>query len=288
RTTPIRIDIKSDSLGVGKQEEEEQYHAESTAKRKALDSERMLEETAEKRAQREAGAMKKEEIRRELVEVNRPFYCELCDKQYTKIAEYEVHLNSYDHHHKKVSGMVEGMAEHGVMDDFEVADLTCYENPILSGAAKTDKDKQREKERKREERELKKMQEAAAKRAGGGISASTATTETKVTPVAVGGGGGGWTTPSEPAPGGWATATDELAKPSAGNGGWAQPSMAESGGGWTTAGGAAVQGGWSTPEVNTSLTPEPAPAAVPKPTGLSFGLGKKPVGGGIKFGLGKK
>lgn len=75
---------------------------ESTAKRKALDSEKMLEETAEKRAYREATAQKKEEVKRELVEVNRAFYCELCEKQYTKIAEYEMHLNSYDHHHKKV------------------------------------------------------------------------------------------------------------------------------------------------------------------------------------------
>lgn len=30
------------------------------------------------------------------------FRCELCDKQYNLVAEYNVHLSSYDHNHKKV------------------------------------------------------------------------------------------------------------------------------------------------------------------------------------------
>lgn len=100
---PIRIDIKEDSLGVGKAEEEEAYHASSTAKRKALDSEKQLEETEEERLQRERRVEKKQMIERELEEVKRAFYCEICDKQYNKISEYEQHLQSYDHHHKKVS-----------------------------------------------------------------------------------------------------------------------------------------------------------------------------------------
>ena len=32
----------------------------------------------------------------------RPFYCELCNKQYKIATEYEAHLSSYDHGHKKV------------------------------------------------------------------------------------------------------------------------------------------------------------------------------------------
>ena len=31
------------------------------------------------------------------------FYCAVCDKQYAKVTEYENHLSSYDHHHKKRS-----------------------------------------------------------------------------------------------------------------------------------------------------------------------------------------
>jgi len=33
--------------------------------------------------------------------MNKEFYCKLCNKQYTKIMEYEAHLSSYDHNHKK-------------------------------------------------------------------------------------------------------------------------------------------------------------------------------------------
>lgn len=76
----------------------------STAKRKALGSEKQLEETAEERQQRESKAEKQQLIAEELKQVKRAFYCELCDKQYSKIAEYEQHLQSYDHHHKKVRG----------------------------------------------------------------------------------------------------------------------------------------------------------------------------------------
>lgn len=32
------------------------------------------------------------------------FYCELCDKKYVRHQQYENHINSYDHHHKQVSG----------------------------------------------------------------------------------------------------------------------------------------------------------------------------------------
>lgn len=32
---------------------------------------------------------------------NEVFYCTMCSKQYVIVAEYEAHLSSYDHHHKK-------------------------------------------------------------------------------------------------------------------------------------------------------------------------------------------
>ncbi|PKY43908.1 G-patch-domain-containing protein, partial [Rhizophagus irregularis] len=102
RKEPIRIDIKSDSLGVGKLEEENYYHATSTAKRKALDSEKIAEETEEERVQRQNKVQKQESIKKELENINAAFYCALCDKQYTKISEYETHLSSYDHNHRKV------------------------------------------------------------------------------------------------------------------------------------------------------------------------------------------
>jgi len=57
RKEPIRIDIKSDSLGVGKLEEENYYHTTSTARRKALDSEKIAEETEEERVQRQVSSL---------------------------------------------------------------------------------------------------------------------------------------------------------------------------------------------------------------------------------------
>lgn len=30
------------------------------------------------------------------------FFCELCDKGYQRISEYENHLSSYEHNHRKV------------------------------------------------------------------------------------------------------------------------------------------------------------------------------------------
>ncbi|CAG8443543.1 13207_t:CDS:2 [Cetraspora pellucida] len=139
RKEPIRIDTKSDCLGVGKLEEENFYHVVSTAKRKALDSEKIAEETEEERQQRQNKVQKQESIKKELEIINSAFYCALCDKQYTKITEYETHLSSYDHNHRK---RFKEMKE-----------------TINRPVAKLDK--KREKERKREEKEMARLQQAA-------------------------------------------------------------------------------------------------------------------------------
>ena len=102
RIDPIRIELKDDCLGVGKAEEYTSTHISTTAKRKATDFEKQLEETEEQRVERELKVEKKQAIAKELEEVKRVFYCELCDKQYKKISEFEQHLQSYDHHHRKV------------------------------------------------------------------------------------------------------------------------------------------------------------------------------------------
>ncbi|CAI2168938.1 3632_t:CDS:2 [Funneliformis geosporum] len=143
RKEPIRIDIKTDSLGVGKLEEENYYHSTSTARRKALDSEKIAEETEEERVQRQNKVQKQESIKKELETINAAFYCALCDKQYTKISEYETHLSSYDHNHRKR-----------------------FKEMKESNRPTAKLDRKREKERKREEKELARMQQAALLRAG--------------------------------------------------------------------------------------------------------------------------
>lgn len=147
RVDPIRIDLKMDALGVGKAEELMDYHISSTAQRRALDSEKQLEETEEEKLKRQMETLKKEEVKSDIKETLRAFYCELCDKQYSKISEYEQHLQSYDHHHKK-----------------RFKDMR--DTSKKSEGAIAERESRRERERKREERENRRIHEAMLKKSG--------------------------------------------------------------------------------------------------------------------------
>src|ERR1700733_14441491 len=48
---------------------------------------------------------KKEAIKSEITTSLRSFYCELCDKQYQNVTQYNEHIRSYAHTHKQVSLM---------------------------------------------------------------------------------------------------------------------------------------------------------------------------------------
>ncbi|KAI8391216.1 uncharacterized protein BYT42DRAFT_556057 [Radiomyces spectabilis] len=303
RLEPIRTELKEDSLGVGKAEEEQSYHISSTARRKALDSEKQLEETEEDRAKREMKAQKKEAIQRELEEVKRAFYCELCDKQYKKISEYEQHLQSYDHHHRK-----------------RFKDMR--EQTKKSAVALNEQKKKREREKKREERELRRIQETAQKRMNdlekeGKKPVTSIPKPSPSSSSASGtGGGGGWTNvnplPASAASSGWTTVTAATAvtptssAPSAG--GWASVPAAS---GWTAVTSSTTQPtSTATPPSNplpsvqptasspTSISTTPATEALlstnsgnkPQTQGaskFSFGLPQKKPGG-FQFGLKKK
>ena len=43
---------------------------------------------------------KKAAVQTEISTTLRAFYCELCDKQFQNVAQYDEHTNSYAHHHK--------------------------------------------------------------------------------------------------------------------------------------------------------------------------------------------
>ena len=47
-------------------------------------------------------AEKERKMNEVLLEMNKAFYCELCDRQYTKYSERDNHINSYSHHHQQV------------------------------------------------------------------------------------------------------------------------------------------------------------------------------------------
>lgn len=47
-------------------------------------------------------AVREQKIQTEVKEIKKVFYCDLCNKQYKLAMEFEVHLSSYDHNHRKV------------------------------------------------------------------------------------------------------------------------------------------------------------------------------------------
>ncbi|ERN02046.1 hypothetical protein AMTR_s00045p00127020 [Amborella trichopoda] len=96
---PIRAGIRDPKLGVGKQEQDDFFTAEENVQRRKLDVE--LEETEEHAKKREVIAEREQKIQTEVKEIRKVFFCELCNKQYKLAMEFEVHLSSYDHNHRK-------------------------------------------------------------------------------------------------------------------------------------------------------------------------------------------
>ncbi|MCO5587135.1 hypothetical protein L7F22_041082 [Adiantum nelumboides] len=96
---PIRAKSRDAKLGLGKQEQDDYYTAEENVHRKKLEVE--LEETEELLKRREVEAEREQKIQSEVKEIRKVFFCELCNKQYKLAMEFETHLSSYDHNHKK-------------------------------------------------------------------------------------------------------------------------------------------------------------------------------------------
>ncbi|KAL6963536.1 hypothetical protein U1Q18_035625 [Sarracenia purpurea var. burkii] len=96
---PIKSGMRDPKLGIGKQEEDDFFTAEENIQRKKLDIE--VEETEEIAKKREVIAEREQKIQTEVKEIRKVFYCELCNKQYKLAVEFEAHLSSYDHNHRK-------------------------------------------------------------------------------------------------------------------------------------------------------------------------------------------
>ncbi|MFQ6663648.1 hypothetical protein Gotur_031088 [Gossypium turneri] len=119
-------DEQDPKLGIGKQEEDDFFTAEENIQRRKLDIEvEETEEHAKKREQKAAYSIyvclligmvyhrgtstsealvlaeREQKIQTEVKEIRKVFYCELCNKQYKLAMEFEVHLSSYDHNHRK-------------------------------------------------------------------------------------------------------------------------------------------------------------------------------------------
>ncbi|KAH7979920.1 hypothetical protein HPB49_011947 [Dermacentor silvarum] len=75
------------------------YAEETTEKRRTLEIEK--EETEELKLKYKAVQEKEKVAQEALATLKANFYCDLCDKQYTKHQEFDNHINSYDHAHKQ-------------------------------------------------------------------------------------------------------------------------------------------------------------------------------------------
>ncbi|KAG5525553.1 hypothetical protein RHGRI_032005 [Rhododendron griersonianum] len=100
-TEPIKSGMRDPKLGIGKQEEDDYFTAEENIQRRKLDI--ALEETEEIAKKREVIAEREQKIQTEVKEIRKVFFCELCNKQYKLAVEFEAHLSSYDHNHRKVN-----------------------------------------------------------------------------------------------------------------------------------------------------------------------------------------
>ncbi|KAI9352126.1 hypothetical protein BDR26DRAFT_797845 [Obelidium mucronatum] len=158
RVDPVPFVHKADKEGVGKSEEVEEKHVESTRTRKALESEVIAAESDEQRAKREIAVSEIIRVKEEIKAVTRPFYCELCDKQYTKISEFDMHLSSYDHNHKQVYFLFVWYYSPVLLRFKDMQEMS--KRGGLPGVASSKRARE-DKEKAREEREFKRLQEAA-------------------------------------------------------------------------------------------------------------------------------
>jgi hypothetical protein len=101
RLEPVKVDSAVGMLGLGKAAEYDEVSAQATAQRKRLEAELQACETEDRRQKRELEAKKQHIIQETITNQNRPFFCDLCNKQYKTVTEMSNHLSSYDHHHTK-------------------------------------------------------------------------------------------------------------------------------------------------------------------------------------------
>lgn len=94
RPDPIPFVLKNDQMGLGKASLDSAMIDATVAQRRDLASERQTKETDEKRQKREEAAAKQANIKSEITETLKPFYCRLCDKQYQTVGQYDEHCNS--------------------------------------------------------------------------------------------------------------------------------------------------------------------------------------------------
>ncbi|KAJ1509303.1 hypothetical protein HMI54_002463 [Coelomomyces lativittatus] len=100
RLDPIPTYHHVAQLGLGKWEHDLNQFQQGL-QRPLTEVEKQLKETQEQQEKRQKEQVTKSDRELAIQLTLKPFYCDVCDKQYTKMMEYENHCSSYDHHHTK-------------------------------------------------------------------------------------------------------------------------------------------------------------------------------------------
>ncbi|KAM7273219.1 hypothetical protein ACFE04_027883 [Oxalis oulophora] len=141
-TEPIKSGMRDPKLGIGKQEEDDYFTAEENIQRRKLDIE--VEDTEENAKKREVVAAREQKIQTEVKEIHKVFYCGLCSKQYKTAMEFEVHLSSYDHNHRKRFKEMREMHGSSSRDDRQKREQQRQEREMAKIAADARKHKEQQ------------------------------------------------------------------------------------------------------------------------------------------------
>lgn len=111
-------------------------------------------------------AEREQKIQTEVKEIRKVFYCDLCNKQYKLAVEFEAHLSSYDHNHRKVNGLCWSQSQ-SLFFDFIVSNLVWMEKTLKWGLQRfkemkemhgtSSRDDRKKREQQRQEREMAKF-----------------------------------------------------------------------------------------------------------------------------------
>ena len=101
RTEPVRGVEDGLRLGLGRREEEARFTAPELVTRQLLACEAQACESEAERERRLAKAALQQAVAAHTALVRQDYYCALCEKGYRTQPEHDIHMSSYDHHHRK-------------------------------------------------------------------------------------------------------------------------------------------------------------------------------------------
>lgn len=96
-------------------------------------------------------AEREQKIQTEVKEIRKVFYCELCNKQYKLAVEFEGHLSSYDHNHKKRFKEMREMHGTSSRDDRQKREQQRQEREMAKFAQIADAHKQQQQQQEQQD-----------------------------------------------------------------------------------------------------------------------------------------